>query len=158
MDPHKDPRGYTSSFFKSNHAITMIEQIWQAKPLSTDYLGMKDIRFHESDKSYPPISVYNTLAAVHDSHFRGNRIDVDTVGELGELLHHGMRTPAAQASTCFSTPKPETSTSATSSSARHLSSTLPTSSSLRHPIRSRFSRAHGRPHVLIVDQLVARLL
>jgi hypothetical protein len=28
--------GYTSSFFKSNHAIPMIEQIWQAKPLSTD--------------------------------------------------------------------------------------------------------------------------
>jgi hypothetical protein len=29
---------------------------------------------------------------------------------------------------------------------------------LRHPIRSRFSRTHGRPHVLIVDQLVPRLL
>jgi hypothetical protein len=83
MGNHKDPRKQGTDFFTSDHAITMIEQISEVKPRSTDHLGGKlKVRFHESNKDHKSISMYNILAAMHDYVFRDNRLGVYAVSKL----------------------------------------------------------------------------
>jgi hypothetical protein len=83
MGNHKDLRKQGTDFFKSNHAITMVDQIWEAKPRSTDHLGEEvNVRFCQSNRDHKSISMYNILAAMHDYVFRNKHLGVYAGSEL----------------------------------------------------------------------------